>query len=211
VVLAAMTPWKPKLDIRDFQQEALPLIELIEARSESHDPEAEHALGKLEQLIADTESPLERLEHLIHPWSGYVVLPLFALANAGVALDPDAMREAVSSSVTHGVLVGLWIGKPLGIVLAAWLAVRAGVATLPLGVSWLQIAGAGVLAGIGFSVSIFITDLAFAGAVAEQAKVGILAATVLAVALAFPLLRLGRARPVPAPTGVHSTGEGEAE
>lgn len=195
VVLGAMTPWRPKFDIRDFREEALPLIELIEARSESHDPEAELALGKLEELISETESPLERLEHLIHPWSGYVVLPLFALANAGVALNADAMREAVSSPVTHGVFAGLWLGKPVGIILAAWIAVRLGAATLPVGVSWLQIAGAGVLAGIGFSVSIFITDLAFDGAIAEQAKVGILAATVLAAAAAFPLLRLGRAKP----------------
>jgi NhaA family Na+:H+ antiporter len=211
VVLGAATPWRPRFDIRDFEERALVLIHRIERHSEAHDPEAERALGELESLIADTESPLERLEHIIHPWSGYVVLPLFALANAGIPLDADAMRDAVSSSATHGVLFGLWIGKPVGIVLAAWLAVRAGVATLPLGVSWLQIAGAGVLAGIGFSVSIFITDLAFDGAVAEQAKAGILAATVLAVVLAFPLLRLGRARSPLTTAGVHSTVEGVAE
>jgi len=201
VALGALTPSKPNLDIRNFYESALPLIRVIEVQSEAHEPDAQSALGELESLVYQTESPLERLEHLIHPWSGYVVLPLFALANAGVPLNVDAMRDAVSSSVTHGVLFGLWIGKPVGIVLAAWLAVRLGFATLPLNVSWPQVTAVGVLAGIGFSVSIFITDLAFVTAAAtEQAKVGILAATLLAVLCAWPLLAIGSRQSGRSPT-----------
>ncbi len=189
VLLGALTPSRPILDIRNFREYSLPLIERIEERSEAHNPDAEYALGELELLVRETESPLERLEHTIHPWSGYFVLPLFALANAGVPLDVDAMEGALSSSVTQGIFVGLFVGKPLGIVLAAFLAVRLGWASLPLNVTWGQVVGVGVLAGIGFSVSIFITDLAFEGAVADQAKMGILAATALAALTAFPILR----------------------
>src|SRR5690606_18480178 len=95
VVLGALTPARPNLDIRDFYESALPLIQGIERHSEADYAEAESALGTLEILVSEAESPLERMEHAIHPWSGYVVLPLFALANAGVSLNLDAMREAV--------------------------------------------------------------------------------------------------------------------
>ncbi len=200
VVLGGMTPAKPLLNQADFAAAARPLVETVDRGANlPHDYDAERALGEIEWLVVQTESPLERLEHIIHPWSGLLVLPLFALANAGVVLDADSIREATSSAVTAGVFFGLWIGKPVGILLFAFLAVRLGLASLPTGATWPQLAAIGALAGIGFSVSIFITDLAFEDAVAQQAKVGILAATVLAAAVAWPLFRLGRPRGVPAP------------
>jgi NhaA family Na+:H+ antiporter len=203
VVLGALTPAKPILNQANFAAAARPLVEVVDQRAnEPHDYEAERALGELEMLVIQTESPLERLEHAIHPWSGLLVLPLFALANAGVALDGDSISDALSSAVTSGVFFGLWLGKPIGIVLFAWLAVRLGFATLPRGATWGQIAAIGALAGIGFSVSIFITDLAFPEAVAQEAKVGILAATVLAAVTAWPLFRLGRPKVEVAPTVV---------
>ena len=135
-----------------------------------------------------TKSPLERLETLLHPWSAYVVLPLFALANAGVVLSSDAVDAAVASTVTGGVVLGLVVGKPIGILLAGYLAVKVGGALRPDGIGWPGVAGAGALAGIGFTVSLFITDLAFEDALADEAKLGILAASLAAGTLGAAVL-----------------------
>lgn len=192
VLMGFLTPARPHGDIRLLPERARALLDVIERVGDDRDPEADRALGELEALVYDTESPLERLEHQIHPWSGFVVLPLFALANAGIALNMDAFGDALGSTVALGIFFGLWIGKPLGIVLGAWLAVRLGWAALPDAVNWNQIIGIGVLSGIGFSVSIFITDLAFDGAVAEEAKLGILAATTLSALTGVVVFRWGR-------------------
>lgn len=121
---------------------------------------------------------LDRLEHALHSWTSYVIVPIFALANAGIALDGNAIADAASSRVTLGVVLGLVIGKPLGILVFSWLAARTGLATLPRGVTWPHLFGAGLIAGIGFTVSIFITDLAYTDAARiEHAKLGILAAS----------------------------------
>ncbi len=135
-------------------------------------------------------SQLEWLEHELHGWSSFAIVPLFALANAGVPLSTDALGDAASSGVTLGVVVGLVAGKALGITGAAWLAVRARWADLPTGVTWRQVLGAGTLGGIGFTVSLFITGLAFDDpALADEARIGILVASVLATALGAALLR----------------------
>lgn len=197
VLMGALTPARPTVNIRQLPGRARPLIDVIEDSGDEHDPETDRALGELEALVYQTESPLERLEHKIHPWSGYVVLPLFALANAGITLSGETMSNATSSAITAGVLVGLWIGKPVGIFLGAWLAVRLGMASLPARVTWAQVAGIGALSGIGFSVSIFITELAYSGTLAEEAKVGILIATVLAALTAYPFFRMSRSKVEP--------------
>ncbi|MBT5774580.1 MAG: sodium:proton antiporter, partial [Dehalococcoidia bacterium] len=163
---------------------------LLERAGSADHGESDYALGELETLVVDSEAPLERLERTIHPISGYVVLPLFALANAGVALDPETLREALDSRVTMGTFFGLVVGAPIGILVASWMAVRSGLAVLPMGISWRQIAGVGALAGIGFSVSIFITDLAFSDSPeAAQAKIGVTAAALVASLLGWLLLR----------------------
>ena len=121
-------------------------------------------------------SPNERLQELLHPWTSYVVVPLFALANAGVPLGGDAISRAVSSPITIGIVVGLVAGKTIGISLASFLAVRLGLGTLPRGVTMRHVVGAAALAGIGFTVSLFVTDLAFDDEVLrDEAKVGVLA------------------------------------
>jgi NhaA family Na+:H+ antiporter len=133
-----------------------------------------------EGQLAPEGSLLERMEHAVHPWVAYLILPVFALANAGVALGGD-LPGVVTDPVTLGVIVGLAVGKPLGVSLACWLSVRAGLASLPAGVSWRQIVAAGFLAGIGFTMSLFIGGLAFADAsLLAAAKVGILSASVVA-------------------------------
>jgi NhaA family Na+:H+ antiporter len=126
-------------------------------------------------------SQLEWILHGLHPWTSLVIVPLFALANAGVSLSSSAIDSAVRSPVALGVVVGLVVGKPTGILVFAWLGCRLGLAALPAGVRWLQVVGMGALAGIGFTVSLFVTGLAFEDAsLADQARVGILASSLLA-------------------------------
>lgn len=187
VLVAAITPAAARVSVERLASEGAVLLE--RAVGSDHNS-SEAALGELETLVADTEAPLERLERAIHPITGYLVLPLFALANAGVSLSPDALSDAIESQVTLGVYLGLVAGAPIGVLLFSWLAVKSGLAALPAGVGWRQIAGVGALAGIGFSVSIFITDLAFGDTPeAQQAKIGVTAAAVTAALLGWLLLR----------------------
>ena len=147
---------------------------------------------RLAELSRDAVSPLARAEAALHPWTSYVVIPVFALANAGVALSADALRGSATSRVTLGVVLGLVVGKILGISLASALAVRTGLGRLPAGCGWREVIGVSAMAGIGFTVSLFITDLAFdAPATADLARIGIFAASVLAGAVGWAILRVG--------------------
>lgn len=146
------------------------------------------------RLARSAVSVVEWLEHRLHPWTSYLIVPVFALANAGSSLSADTLNGAVSSPVAWGVLIGLLFGKPIGILAASSLAVRWGVASLPAGVTWAEIGGAGLMAGIGFTVSLFIADVALPPAAADYAKVGIFAASIAAGSLGLLVLRrLGRA------------------
>jgi NhaA family Na+:H+ antiporter len=133
---------------------------------------------------------LERLERVLHPVSGFVIVPIFALANAGVVLSRDAISHAVSSRVTIGIVVGLVVGKFVGILGASTIGVRARLGALPEGVQLRHITGVAVLGGIGFTVSLFITDLAFRGTVIDDAKIGVLAASTVAAVLGLIVLRI---------------------
>jgi NhaA family Na+:H+ antiporter len=158
------------------------------------DADAPHWL-RLGQLSREAVSPLARMQYLLHPWTSFVVIPVFALANAGLSLNATAISAAFSSTVTVAVIAGLVIGKPLGITLAAWLGSRAGIARLPEGVDWFRLAGVGALAGIGFTVSLFIADLAFASErLRDAARMGILAASVLAAGIGALMLGLAERR-----------------
>jgi Na+/H+ antiporter NhaA len=127
----------------------------------------------------------ERLQYLLHPWTSYVIVPLFALANAGVVLRPEVLSSAVRSPVTIGVVVGLIGGKLIGISGTSWLASRSRLGGLPLTVPFPQIVGASAVAGIGFTVSLFIADLSLEGLQLQDAKLGILTASVLATLLGW--------------------------
>lgn len=130
---------------------------------------------------ADRPTAVARLEHLIHPWSAFVVLPLFALASAGIPLSGAAIRHAAHDPIAIGVVCGLVIGKPVGVMGATWLAVRLRLGALPDGVRWIHLACGAALAGIGFTVAIFIATLAFpAPAQADVALIGILAGSLIA-------------------------------
>jgi NhaA family Na+:H+ antiporter len=148
-------------------------------------------------LAGAEHAPVDDLVHRLHPWVAFVIMPLFALCNAGVALDASSLGDTQTQRVAIAVVLGLLLGKPVGITLFAWLAVRSGVAELPSRVGWSQILGAGLLAGIGFTVALFIAALAFEdGRLVAGAKVGILAASLLATLLGTAVL--ARALPRPA-------------
>ena len=130
-------------------------------------------------VLTSNESPMLRLEHALIPWNRYLIMPVFALANAGVALGGGAARSVVAP-VSLGVIFGLVIGKPIGIVLFSWLATWTRLAAMLDGIGWRQIVGVGMLGGIGFTMSLFIANLAFGdGTALETAKVGILLASVV--------------------------------
>jgi NhaA family Na+:H+ antiporter len=120
---------------------------------------------------------IEQLEARLHLWSSFLVVPVFALANAGVELSGGAVERAFDSRVAWGVVVGLVVGKPLGVVLASVVAVRTGAGRLPDGVSYRHLFGVGLVAGIGFTVSLFVAGLAFRDARLDDVKVAILAAS----------------------------------
>ncbi len=136
-------------------------------------------------------SPLARVEHALLPWTSFVILPLFALANAGVRLSSTAIADALSSPVSVGIVVGRIAGKIIGIGLVTWVAVRSGVARLPTGVRFAHIVGVAAAAGVAFTVSLFVTDLAFGDRpdLVTLAKMGILACAPIAGLLGYVLLR----------------------
>jgi Na+:H+ antiporter, NhaA family len=130
-------------------------------------------------VLTSNESPMLRLEHALIPWNRYLIMPVFALANAGVALGGGTARSVVAP-VSLGVIFGLVIGKPIGIVFFSWLATRTRLAGMLDGIGWREIVGVGMLGGIGFTMSLFIANLAFGdGPALETAKVGILVASVV--------------------------------
>jgi NhaA family Na+:H+ antiporter len=154
------------------------------------DPDADAAAWRrLSWLSREAISPLARLQHVLHPWSSFVVLPIFALANAGIVLDAGSFRAAAETPVALGVALGLVVGKTLGLTLGTALAVRLGVSALPRGVRWRHVVGVGALAGIGFTVSLFITELAFSDpGLIDAAKLGVLGGSIAAAVVGTALL-----------------------
>ncbi|MDQ3641660.1 MAG: Na+/H+ antiporter NhaA [Actinomycetota bacterium] len=147
-------------------------------------------LDAMTRLARHSQSPAERIAHVLHPWSSFLIVPVFALANAGVQIKADSFDGPGAAAVTGGVMLGLVAGKTLGITGAAWLATRLGIARLPEGANWGMMAGIACIAGIGFTVSLFVAELAFeGGALRDAAKVGVLAASLLAAIIGAITLR----------------------
>ena len=130
-------------------------------------------------------SPNERLQQLYHPWSSYLIVPLFALANAGVAISAGLLKTAFTAPLTLGILVGYVVGKPLGTAGAAWLVSKVTRGRIQPPVGWAAVLGAGTIAGIGFTVSLLIADLAFHGTLLAEAKLGILSAALCSSAVTW--------------------------
>jgi Na+/H+ antiporter NhaA len=134
-------------------------------------------------------SPNERLQQLYHPWTSYVIVPLFALANAGIAIDSSFLARGFTSPITLGILFGYVVGKPLGILGSSWLLTRLSGRRLRPPVGWVAVAGGGTIAGIGFTIALLVATLAFDGGRLEEAKLGILSAAIGAALLTFLLFR----------------------
>ena len=191
VILALLTPATSLYSRHSFEGHAERLITRFrQAEERGNTEDAESALRLMEALSRETGSPLDRLMHMLLPWVSYAIVPLFALANAGVVISGGSVGDAAGSPVTFGIILGLVLGKPLGIFLFALLAVRLGFASLPVGVTWGHVIGVGLLGGVGFTVALFITELAFTDEhYMSEAKIGILAASILAGAIGYIYLR----------------------
>jgi Na+:H+ antiporter, NhaA family len=190
VVLGLLAPAESYQRPRAVSAEARRTADLTMDDPQPPDADAAEWL-RLASLSREAVSPLSRIEHTLLPWTSFVIIPLFAFANAGVRLSGEQIADASASRVTLGVVLGLVIGKVVGISGAAALAVAARIARLPDGVHLAHLIGASAVAGIGFTVSLFIAELAFDDeAQIAEAKVGILAASVLAGILGWFVLRL---------------------
>lgn len=183
VLLALTIPARVRLNAQEFLGKGR---ELLSEFDDSGDLGTEVVLSErrqgslraIEQACEEVQMPLQRMEHSLHGWVNLMIMPIFALANAGVALGGMSFGSLLQP-VTIGTFLGLVIGKPVGVVLMAWLAVKTGFAQLPRGVTWLQITGAGVLGGIGFTMALFIGSLAFKDPdLLDGSKLGILLASI---------------------------------
>jgi Na+/H+ antiporter NhaA len=148
-----------------------------------------------QRSFASAISANERLQYALHPWTSYVIVPLFALANAGVHVNGDLLGDAASSPITLGILFGYVLGKPIGVLAGAWLATRRWVTGIRPSLSWPVIAGGGAVGGVGFTVSLLISSMAFEGRELQEATLGVLAAAVVASGLATAVFRVIRHLP----------------
>ncbi len=207
-VIAAFTiPARRRIDSAEFANLSRVYVEeFAQASGDGDSPQADEGQASLQRLLNDeqvslmrqieqtavgAQSPLQRFESALHPWTVFGIMPLFALANAGVSVFEGAAMEAgfaslMAEPLALGVALGLLVGKPLGIMLFSVAAVRLGLATLPSRVGWMHVLGAGCLAGIGFTMSLFIANLALGGTgFLETAKVSILVGSLLASILGW--------------------------
>lgn len=198
IALAMTIPSRTPLDSRQFVLLSRRVLDHFEQAAESErglmrDEQQQAALLALEEACEKVQPPLHRMERALHPWVTFLIMPLFALANAGVLLSGN-VAGAFLQPVPLGILLGLVLGKPLGITLACWLAVRTRAASLPPGITWGHIRAASWLGGIGFTMSLFVAGLAFnEDSLLKMAKLGILSASLIAGIVGSVLL--ARQRP----------------
>ncbi|QHS58366.1 Na+/H+ antiporter NhaA [Chitinophaga agri] len=158
--------------------------------------EQHRTIEKIKQLSLDAETPLQKIEYALHPWVAFVIMPLFALANAGMVIGSDFFSSLLNP-VSMGVAIGLLAGKFVGVLLFTWLMVRLRIASLPQYATWRHIAGVAMLAGVGFTMSLFITGLAFRDELKiDQAKYGILLASVIAGVTGILILKGAKRKPL---------------
>ncbi len=204
VLVATLVPVRPRRDpaevlrvverrLEDLRSSRLTRESLLGERSQLD------ALVELHDAAGDLRPPGLSLETALHPFVAFLILPLFAFFNAGVAIE-GGVFETLRAPVSLGIVLGLVLGKQIGILLFGWLAVRTGRAALPEAVRWRHVYGAACLGGVGFTMSLFIGDLAFASeALMTEAKIGVLAASLLAAAWGSAVLALTLPRPSPSP------------
>ncbi len=200
VALGLLTPARPMYPSHEFDRRARAILDSFP--DEPDTPEArehaDHEALLLSEISSEAVAPLSRLEYRLQIWSSFLVVPLFALANAGVDFRGIDIGDALTSTVAMGVTAGLVLGKTIGISLLSFVTVKTGLGRLPEGTGWLHIVGLSVVSGIGFTVALFIASLAFEDpALNDLAKVGIFAGSLLAGAVGAAIL--SRTRPVPKP------------
>jgi NhaA family Na+:H+ antiporter len=182
VALGLLTPARPLLS----RQKA---NELVAAAAEENSDPIDEA-RRSAQFVKESVPVADRLNAALHRWTSFAVIPVFALANTGITIDRELVTDAVTNPVPIGIAAGLVLGKPLGVVGMAWLATHTGITSLPGGVRWRHLTGLGFVAGIGFTMSLFVSELAFGGGEEHRsAKLGILAGSVLAALVGAAVLR----------------------
>jgi NhaA family Na+:H+ antiporter len=200
VILGFMVPTTAPFSLKEFQEVGAGMVvRFRKALAEGDEKKAKNLLGSFEALVQSTESASDRLTRQLNDWVSFLVLPLFALANAGVTFSTEIFRDLLTSRVAWGVLLGLVAGKLIGVLGFSKLAVRWCFAQLPNGVTWRQIGAVGLLAGIGFTVSIFISSLAFESDLyLAEAKTAVLVASLISGVLGYLALRERAPDPQPA-------------
>jgi NhaA family Na+:H+ antiporter len=193
VILGMITPTNAWLPTGRFAETIREVDDFLDDEgSWYNDAHRNHVLRTVAMTARESMPPLERIENALHPWVSFAIMPLFALANAGVELHAEALVQPISIAVA----VGLFFGKPIGVVAASWLAVRSGIARLPRELDWSVMIGGGFIAGIGFTMALFIAGLALDAELLDSAKVGILmgsaASAVIGLTVLAIVLRRGR-------------------
>jgi len=201
VILGMLTPVRPWYGAEGFMREAEGAIAEFSAvaRREGHDPhELLASLDRIRRAHQEALAPVVMLEAKLNPWVAYGIMPLFALANAGVTLDAIKLQDTGTSLVALGVVVGLAVGKPLGVLLASWVTVRLGWSVLPRGVDFRGLTVVGLVAGVGFTMALFIAQLAFQDpALLGSAKLAVLAGSAIAGVIAVAVGRWMLLEPPP--------------
>jgi NhaA family Na+:H+ antiporter len=194
VAVGLLVPTRAFYDPVRFSAGARPLVDRIQATVDDSVVTAEEAtanaadMEELVHLAHESLSPMDRIAHALEPWVAFFVVPVFALANAGVRVVGG--EGAFDTAVIMGVALGLLVGKPIGVLVASWIAVRTGVGRLPSGANWRHMAALGVCAGIGFTVALFVTTLSFDDpTLTDSAKIGVLVASLAAGLIGFVALR----------------------
>ncbi|MDX1673093.1 MAG: Na+/H+ antiporter NhaA [Balneolaceae bacterium] len=192
VVLGLCIPATRRKSLEAILEHAETAVELFRNSLKGEEgEERETALNYMDEVVEESESPLHRLEHDLHPWVAYVVIPIFAFANAGVAINGELVSDAFASTLTWGIIAGLFVGKQLGIFLSAYAMKLLGLSTFPeREETWKIVYGLACLSGIGFTMSLFIGGLSFdTVAYLEFSKIGIIVGSLISGILGYTILR----------------------
>ena len=206
VLLALTIPAHARVNAVNFVFSTRKALEVFENAHDDPDTDVKQSSERRAAVNAIIKNsrhvlpPLHRIEHVLHPWAAFFIIPVFALANAGIPVS-GGVTDNLTNSVSMGIILGLFLGKPLGIGIACFIAVKLGIAALPRGVSWRHILGAGTLGGIGFTMAIFIANLAFESSPTdlEHAKLAILVASTISAIVGGALLLSCKSKPEPEP------------
>ncbi len=193
VILGLITPSRPLYGAREFDGAARRIMDVfpIGVPAPRFRERVEHEARLLSEVARESIAPLSRVEHILHGWSAFVIVPVFALANAGVELAGVDILDALTSRIALGVAFGLVVGKMIGVTGFGWLVVKLGWGRLPDGVNWRHMIGTGILTGVGFTVALFIAELAFEEHFhIDLAKIGIFAGSIVAAIAGYIVLRL---------------------